>query len=223
MSTVAAPRPNLLPTAGLVSLFVLLLGATALFALSSTNDKSIAALARLAQLHAAQVSAVEAQVSFKTQVQEWKNILLRGRNAADFESYRQRFLARAADVRTGLAAVEKQLTALGLDASKVAPLLAEHQALATTYEKALTGFRADDATAPFTIDAAIRGVDRKLNDDIDALAHTVEQAAAAELKRYGESADARYATLRKITLGIGAAAVLAAFWLVFQATRAAAK
>ena len=219
MSIATPPRPNLLPTAALVSLLVLLLGAAALFALSSTNEKSLTALARLDQLHAAQVAAVEARVNFKTQVQEWKNILLRGRNATDFASYRKRFQEHAVEVQTGLTAVEKQLAALGLDASGAARLITEHQTLGVTYEKALAGFRPEDATAPFAIDASIRGVDRKLNDDIDALARTVEQAAAAELKSFGETAADRYATLRKITLGIGGAAMLAAFWLVFQATR----
>lgn len=218
----AVPRhPNLLPIAGLVSVLVLLLGSSALFALSYTNQKSTAALTRLGQLHAAQVAAVETRVSFKTQVQEWKNILLRGRDAADFQTYHGRFRQRGADVQAGLAAIQQQLASLALDHGVVAPLLAAHQALGAAYETALADFRPTAPDAPFAIDARIRGADRKLNDDIDALATTVERAAAAELKACGENAIARYATLRRVTLAIATAAVLAAFWLVYRATRAA--
>ena len=212
-------RPNLLPIAGLVSLLVLVLGTAALFALSTTNEKSLAALDRFGRLHAAHVAAVETRVSFKTQVQEWKNILLRGRSSMDFETYRKRFQERGADVQAGLASLEKQLAALGLDAAAATRLRAEHRALGGSYEKALAGFQPEDATTPFAIDASVRGADRKLNDDIDALARTVEQAATADLKNFGDEAATRYATLRKINLGIGAIAVLLAFWLVFQTAR----
>lgn len=221
MMSITRPRhPNLLPTAALVSLFVLLLGAAALFALSYTNQKSTAALARLGQLHAAQVAAVEARVSFKTQVQEWKNILLRGRNAPDLASYRRHFERRGNEVQASLASLQQQLAALDLDPAPATRLLADHKKLVASYGEALAGFRPEESDAPFAVDARIRGVDRHLNDDIDALANRVEQAAVEELGAFSEAAARRYATLRKFTLGIGAAAVLAAFWLVFQATRA---
>ncbi len=214
----SSAQPKLLPVAGLVSLLVLGLGAVALFSLSFTNAKSVAALVRLDRLHRAELAAVEARVSFKTQVQEWKNILLRGRDASDFAAYRQRFDRSAAEVQSGLAALEQQLGELGLEGAIAGRLRDEHRALGTAYEKALTNYR-NEAGAAFAVDAAVRGIDRKLNDDIDALSRTVEQAAAAELSGFGAAAAARYATLRKITLGVAAAAVLAAFWLVFQATR----
>lgn len=221
MGPTATRRPNLLPAAALASLLVLLLGATGLFTLGYTNTRAAAALARIDALHAAQLAAVGAQVSFKTQVQEWKNLLLRGRNAADYQTYREHFEQRAADVQSGLAAVERQLAALGLEATAATRLLADHAALLQAYRQALTGYRPADPGAPFAVDAAVRGIDRKLNDDIDALAHTVEQTAAAELKALAAGATGRYAALRRVTLGASALAVLAAFWLVFQANRAA--
>ncbi len=221
MNPAAASRPNLLPTAAFVSLLVLALGGAALFALGYTNRKSAAALERLDRLRAAHITAVEARVSFKTQVQEWKNILLRGRDPADFRSYRDRFEQRSSDVEKDLASLSGQLAALGLDGSATTSLLAEHQKLGAAYAQALANFQPGAPDAPFAADAAVRGIDRKLNDDIDALSRTIEQATAAELKTFGAAADERYATLHRLTLGLGAVAVLAAFWLVFQARRGA--
>jgi len=221
MSAALSDRPNLLPASALVGLLVLLLGATGLFALSYTNTQSAAALARLDQLHAAQLAAVATQVAFKTQVQEWKNLLLRGRDAADLTAYRARFEQRAAEVQAGLDGLKKQLAVLGLDAAAAAVLRHEHAALGEAYRRALDNYRPAEAGASFAVDAAVRGIDRKLNDDIDALARTVEETAASELKAVGVAADGRYGVLRKVTLGAGALAVLAAFSLVFQVRRTA--
>lgn len=121
--------PNLLRVAGLVSLLVLLLGVIGLFALSQAYTKSDAALGRLEALHSAQVAAVTAQVGFKTQVQEWKNVLLRGGNAQDYATHVARFEQREADVRAGLGALQGALTRLGLDGAAAARLAAEHAAL----------------------------------------------------------------------------------------------
>ncbi|MES2692974.1 MAG: hypothetical protein V4773_05830 [Verrucomicrobiota bacterium] len=214
-------RPNLLRPAALVSLLIFILGATGLFALSYANRQSAAALDRLSAMHAARVAAVGAQVSFKTQVQEWKNILLRGQVAADLQSHRERFDARAADVQAGLRTVETHLKTLGLDAATATRLASEHTTLLETYRRALGDFRPEDPRAPFTTDRAVRGIDRKLNDDIDALARDVEQTASEELAAFTAASSARYATLRKTTLGVSVVAVLAALWLVFQANRAA--
>lgn len=220
MSTDSTARPNPLPAAALASLLVLLLGVTSLFALYRTNLKSAAALSRLAGLHAAQVAAVETQVSFKTQVQEWKNLLLRGREPADRKIYGERFARSAAEVQAGLAAVGSQLKDLGLDAAEVARLRTAHTTLDAAYGEALGRYDSADPSSTFMVDAAVRGIDRQLNEDIDALARFVERSAAAELAVVGEEAASRYETLRKITLGVGAGAMLAAFWLVFQVNRA---
>ncbi|HEY1110924.1 MAG TPA: hypothetical protein VGE76_19880 [Opitutaceae bacterium] len=213
-------RPNLLRPAAIVSLLILALAVTSLFALSHTNLRSAAASTRLAALHAAQVAAVGAQVDFKTQVQEWKNILLRGQNPADLKSHRERFDARAAAVQAGLRAVETQLKALELDPATAMRLAAEHAALLETYRAALADFRPADPQSPFAVDRAVRGIDRKLNDEIDALARHVEQTADKELAAFTVAAAERYGALRRVTVGVAAVAVLAALWLVFQASRA---
>jgi hypothetical protein len=215
-------RPPLLPIAALVSLLVFLLGAAGLFALGYHNTQSAIALERLNQLHAAHVTAVKVQVNFKTQVQEWKNVLLRGSSAADYATYFGRFEQREADVQAGLAMLRTDLIRLGLDGTTATQLAAEHAALGAAYRQALTGYRAVEPASGFAVDASIRGIDRKLNDAIDALAQTAEAAAATELTDFRTQAAARYATLRQVILVLGGLTVLAAFWLVFQAARSRA-
>lgn len=219
MSTVASSSSRLLPTAGLVSLLALLLSATGLFALSYTHEKSVAALERLGWLHAAQVDAVKAQVAFKTQVQEWKNILLRGADPKDHQAYFSRFEQRETEVRAGLVELQGELKRLGLDAAGAERLVEAHTALGASYRTALAKYQPGDRDSAFEVDASIRGIDRQLNEDIDALANSVHEATENNLADFRASGAARYATLRKITLGLAAFTVLVAFWLVFQTAR----
>lgn len=218
----SSARPHLLRPAAIVSLLILALAITSLFALSHTNTRSAAGHTRLAGLHAAQVAAVGAQVDFKTQVQEWKNILLRGQDPADLKNHRDRFEARALAVQAGLRAAEAQLKALELPAAATATRLAsDHAALLETYRRALGDLRPADPQSPFATDRAVRGIDRKLNDEIDALSRQVEQTAHKEIAAITAAAAERYGSLRKVTFAVAGLAVLAALWLVYQASRAA--
>jgi hypothetical protein len=223
MNTGISTRPNLLPTAALVSLLVLLLGVTSLFVLSYSNTRSAAALERLHTFHAAQLAAVKAQVSFKTQVQEWKNLLLRGRVADDYASYLARFQQCEADTQSSLALLQSHLNQLSLDSAEATRLATDHASLGRSYRSALASYRPADPATGFAVDAAIRGIDRPLNDAIDTLAQSVAAASTAEFAAYRAAANARYLTLRRVTLGAGTLAVFAAFWLVFQAARPASR
>jgi len=216
----AGPDPaKLLTPAAVVSLLVLVLSAGGLFTLNVATRRASEALDRLERFHAAETASYEARVNFKTQVQEWKNILLRGHVPADFATYRGRFKERSADVTRELSSLPAQLTALGLDPAVAVGLLEEHKALNAKYEEALAAYHAESRDSAFAVDAAVRGLDRKLNTDIDALNHTIEQAAAAELKASATAGQERYQTLRIVNFVLSGAAVIASFWLVFLATR----
>lgn len=219
MSTPA--RANLLPAAAVVSLLVLLLGATGLFTLSLTHTRAAAALDRQTHFDEARTTALEAQVNFKTQVQEWKNILLRGHQPEDYSRYLAGFEQREAAVQAGLASIKTQFTALGLDPTGVEPLSAVHRTLGVDYRAALAAWRRDDPAGAFAVDAAVRGRDRQLGVDIDALATSAADAAARDLRAAGEDAASLYAALRKAVLIIATLAIVAALWLVFLANRAA--
>ena len=218
----STPSSRLLPTAGLVSLLVLLLGATALFALSYGHAKSAAALERIGLLRQAQIDAVKVQVNFKTQVQEWKDVLLRGHQPADYTTYWSHFEQRETAVREGLTVLQGELARLGLDAAEAKRLVEAHAALGAAYRRAIAGYRRDDRDSTFAVDASIRGIDRQLNQDIDALAQVVHAESEKELSAFYERGEASYAALRKIVLALAGLTVLAAFWLVFQAARSAA-
>ena len=216
MSSATPARPNLLPVAAFVSLLVLLLAATGLFALHHTNQKTAFELARVNNAEETLVLTLRTRAAFKTQVQEWKNILLRGRDPKDLATYRARFEAEEKLVREGLG---KFIDKIVLEDG--AALATEHQKLTEAYRAALAAFDPADASAPFKADSAVRGLDRPLSEKLDALAAKVEKYASDELAAMSERAAARYEALRRITWIVASLAVLASFWLCFRATRLA--
>ena len=217
MSASPSP-PRLAPVAAFVSLLVLALGATGLFSLHLTNLKSAAAAARLAGLDGRRVAAVEARAAFKTQVQEWKNILLRGRSPEDFTIYRERFEREEAAVRAELGRLEGLEPVVG--EMGAGALLAEHARLGEAYRAALKDFAPDDPASAPRVDAAVRGIDRGLSDRLDEFARGIERLIAGETRAAADAAAARYEGLRRITWIVASLAMLASLWLVVLAARA---
>lgn len=127
-------------------------------------------------------SARITQVDFKKQVQEWKDILLRGHNPEDLAKYTKQFQDKQTQVRT-----EAQLLGDTLDdpaaRSLIGEFLTAHAALATKYQRALDhylghGFDFKGA------DKLVRGQDRPPTNLFDQVVGTldqrVQQAVAAQ-------------------------------------------
>ncbi|MFK8081834.1 MAG: methyl-accepting chemotaxis protein [Granulosicoccus sp.] len=103
------------------------------------------------------VSTIE--VEFKTQVQEWKNILLRGHNSADSEKYQSRFFEREQSVKT-VATALRSSTQRPETRATLEKFMAEHQQLGKYYRSALDIFMDSDVKSPYAADTAVRGKDR---------------------------------------------------------------
>ncbi len=121
-------------------------------------------------------SALTTQVRFKKQVQEWKNILLRGQDPALFDRYLAQFEQEEENTR---ASMRQLIELLGenLPARETAgKFLEAHTRLGEEYRAALGQQRFSDLVAPLGIDERVRGIDRQPTDLLDevveaALAH----------------------------------------------------
>ena len=221
-----APRPGLLPVAALVALLILVLAATGLFCLRYTDVQAARDRAAHEKANETLLLTLRTRAAFKTQVQEWKNILLRGRDPKDLETYRTRFLEAEKLVGSSLETLARTAASTGAistGSGSHAPsaLIAGHQELSNAYQAALATADFSDPGTPFRIDAAIRGIDRPLSDKLDALAADMERHELASLQAMGTAASARYETLRRATWIVAGLAVLASLWLCFRASRLA--
>ncbi len=109
-------RSTLIRLGGLLLLLVLLNSPEGLAAIRYTKQVALQDLATLEQMEQAQAQAQaqSALVHFKIQVQEWKNILLRGDEPDDLATYRAAFEREFQTVQRTLEALAAEATAAGL-------------------------------------------------------------------------------------------------------------
>lgn len=120
-------------------------------------------------------------IHFKIQVQEWKNILIRGHDPAKFQQHKAGFDAAAAKVDQQLSEIER---AGDPEIVRIAQGLRKKlQELNRAYNQALAENDLDDPGATRKMDNSVRGKDRGPTEDFDALARAIEAHLAAESRR----------------------------------------
>lgn len=106
-----------------------------------------------------QVGTRALQVTFKKQVQEWKDILLRGSSATALQQHKTGFEQREREVHDQAAALRSQASD-----SSVARVLDQfqqaHQAMGNSYRAALAVFTASRRKSPYAADRMVQGQDR---------------------------------------------------------------
>ncbi|QYF93594.1 HAMP domain-containing protein [Massilia sp. PAMC28688] len=137
--------------------------------LSNVSARSAAGLQQAAVLTDAIDTARAAQVHFKIQVQEWKNILLRGGDPAQLERYTASFRKSGATTRAELDKTAALLARLGLQTPLIGDAIAAHEALGKNYLTALEQYDSADPASPQRVDALVKGMDRAPTARIDQI------------------------------------------------------
>ncbi len=191
-------RRTLVQLSGLLALTLLASGLVSLFSLWSMERLHAVTSARQAALVAAIDAAREAQVHFKIEVQSWKNVLLRGAEAADYKVFsaelaREQKFAEAALQRV-LRWAEEQ--SMGDTRETMKWLVDEHERVKRAYGKAMPA--QESIGAMFAIaDRSVRGVDRPLNDGLDNLVASLMASAEQERETARQAEQARFAMLNR--------------------------
>ncbi len=116
----------------------------------------------------------QAHVHFKIQVQEWKNVLIRGNDPAQYDKYTNKFVEEEAQVQELLAQVMDNYQSAGLDSREVAAVKHEHKKLGSAYRKALESFSGNDPHSGKKVDKLVKGVDRPASKGMSTLAEATE-------------------------------------------------
>ncbi len=153
--------------------------------MTRAEQHHIARAESLATMMSHQLTARELQVDFKKQVQEWKNILIRGENSQDLDKYRASFLATESRV---FATIEEllALSAPGEVSNVLSGLKTDLTALSSKYRKALDVLVKSNGTDYAIADAMVRGVDRDPTDRMDSLVHIMSTNIAQEMDRQAQ-------------------------------------
>lgn len=192
-------------------LALLAVSAQGLFALKDSAAANAAAVERGSQLEDAVNAARVSQVSFKIQVQEWKNILLRGGNAEAFEKHLKEFKEVGQNTHASLLQLKDIETKLGLDVAPVTELVTAHDELGEKYLTALKQFDPKGEEPGLVVDRLVKGIDREINTKLDAIvAATHDQMEALEKKSSLEAAARSQSAMTVLTVLVLAAAALGA-------------
>ncbi len=179
--------------------------------LGSTSDSYEATLHDL-QLRTRQQDAARVmQVTFKKEVQEWKDTLLRGGDPNDLAKYSGQFRTAAAKTAAMAADLETALT--DPEARRVAgEFQTAHQAMGVKYESALRVFEQSKGVDAHGVDKLVKGQDRAPTDLIDNLVNILVKRANAVVASEKEVVAARIRTVTMaVLIAFGIIGIIASF------------
>lgn len=149
-------------------------------------------------------SARSAQVSFKKQVQEWKDILLRGEDPEKLAHYTKGFIEEEAKVKESLQEL-KNLTSNTTIKGKIDDFLESHKRMGEQYRSGMESYKNASADKYKVGDKAVKGIDRQPTKDLDQIVVEVQ----AEYGKAEAEIQSRQKTLTWIIL-LSAFGVIAA-------------
>lgn len=189
-------KPHLFLTGFLLAAFM--------FGMLVVNVWSISMLTRAqashettqASVNRAKSEGLDAQINFKIQVQEWKNVLIRGWKAEDFERYWRQFKARENRVRENLQMLKSYASVWSPDlVEQVTTLQAEHRRLGEAYRQALQFYDPEDPRNYQEVDARVRGIDRVPQAEMESVTRQINLLGQRAL----EEAHARVDEARRVS------------------------
>jgi methyl-accepting chemotaxis protein-1 (serine sensor receptor) len=136
-------------------------------ALADSNQRSADAMARSVAMSQAIDTARSAQVEFKIQVQEWKNILIRGNDPAQLDKYSAAFVKGGENTRAELQRLAALLDKLRLGTPLVDEAVKTQNELVARYMAALKKFDPAQADSAHVVDNLVKGMDREPTKKID--------------------------------------------------------
>ena len=208
---------------GFFLLAMLVLSVNAWHALGSANQRASDALAKVEELAQAADLARSAQVEFKIQVQDWKDLLIRGSDPAAFKKYQDGFEKSAAGTLSKFDKLKAVLAAQGAATDKVDATQAALRELNDRYHAALKTYDGTNPESYKLLDQQVKGKDRAPTTQIDGIVEGIQEyakttiAAMRQDKEAAEQAERRLAIVTFATVLLVAAAVTT--WLARSITR----
>ena len=149
-------------------------------------------------------TTADVRSNFQRQVQEWKDVLLRGNDSDLYAKHYDAFEKSYADVRAGLTQARKlaedpELVAL-VSVNDVDELLKLHEDLHRQYLDALAGFNPAHATAGQEIDKLVRGLDRPFTAALTKLVVSITVKADKDVEQAKTDVDAKSGDTLKLAI-----------------------
>lgn len=133
-------------------------------------------------LKSSELVALNIQYSFKKQVQEWKNILIRGADKTQFDKYQTLFVNEFENTQThtqdliDLFAVDNEITQIAKEFQK------KHRAILSEYQEALLIYKASNFDI-VAADKVVKGIDREPDELLNRISVHVQSDITTKRNR----------------------------------------
>ncbi len=155
-------------------------GAAAALFLIVTIREQRADYASLMGTEIRQIDTVrQMQLTFKKQVQAWKDVLLRGEDPEELRKYSEEFRTNAAAV-SNMGRTLREEVADAAARGLIDDFLAAHAELGAKYESALQVFVAAKGLNPQAVDKIVKGQDRAATDLVDKVVEALGNVVRRE-------------------------------------------
>ncbi|MCQ4316932.1 methyl-accepting chemotaxis protein [Stutzerimonas zhaodongensis] len=155
----------------------------------------------------------EANLEFKVQVQEWKNVLLRGKSAENLNKFWQSFETQEGKVQELLGTLVQANQYDPALASQIQKLKDEHRSLGDAYRRGRDAF-VGAGSDPYVGDAAVKGIDRATSEQLSTLVNQLRDSALVSSGDISRAADRSIIAGTLVMLAAGVLIGLLSLWLV---------
>jgi len=211
-----SPRRKILISIGMLTVLVIVIGLYSIVAIGESNRRLHKSVLEGQTMANAIDTARLAQVHFKKQVQEWKNILLRGRDKDLFEKYLQAFDQEDRKTNEYLKLLLQITGDARITVPQIADAIQKHEALGKRYREALATYKTPDAKNAALIDQTVRGIDRELTEEIDDIVSTVKDLSFKKLKEIEFMAQIKMESYRALAFFIIVLMLVAVAFSIFN-------
>lgn len=175
-------RRRVIISIGMLTVLIVVIGLYGLMAILESNDRLHKSVVEAQVMASAIDTARLSQVHFKKQVQEWKNILLRGNETNLYDKHLKAFTEEERKVQKYFTSLSQMITAQGLSVPQLAQVGVKHEMLGKLYREALAKHPHLDLRTAGQIDKSIRGLDRALTDEIDTIVEAIKSLTQKKLQ-----------------------------------------
>lgn len=174
----ASIKKRLLVIVGIMGFLIIATGVYGLIHLAESNRRTAEGLTQARLLVHVVDTARLAKGSFKKQVQEWKNMVLRVRERDLYKKHLAAFEQYERQVGEHLDRMKGGVMALSLDPSAVDDLRTSHETLGHRYRETLAHYDRRTAKDAMAMDRQVKDIDRDLDDRMDSFVEQIEQQAS---------------------------------------------
>ena len=185
---------------GFLGLLILFQAFSGLFAIWYSHESAAKNRKELSEITHTLNIIRSARDGFGVQIQEWKNIIIRGFDPALHARHHDNFQKEASDVQSDLGLLHGANDAI---IGRISTIRSAHAGLTDLYVESLRTADLTTLAGQRALDAAVRGRDRALQVLFDELATALAEAHRAEVTRAALAEDDLFSTMRLLLFVCG--------------------